>query len=102
MRGLGFGTLVAEDRERGLIKLDGDFGDAFGEALTGADVERDTGPAPVFNEESRRGVGVGVGVGIDAGFLAEAGDVLTADAVGAVLAGHGVAPDLFRGHGLDG
>src|SRR5690349_9062425 len=40
---------LAEKHERRLAKLHGDFRDAPGKALAGANVKRHTAPAPVFN-----------------------------------------------------
>ena len=76
------------------VKADGDVGDALGHALAGANVERDAGPAPVFDLEGHRGVGVGHGLRVNAFFLTEAGEILAADTGRAVLAGGGVLVDF--------
>ena len=78
-----------------LLELDGDLGDALGEALAGADVEGNAGPAPVFDLEAEGGVGLGLGAWMDAVFLAVADDGLAVDGAGAVLAADGVG-------GMDG
>ena len=83
-------SCVLEEKQRRLLELDGDLGDALGEALAGADVEGDTGPAPVFDLEPKRGVGLGLRARMDAIFLAIADDGLAVDDAGAVLAADGV------------
>jgi hypothetical protein len=77
-----------EDHQRRLLELDADLGSAL-EALAGADVEGNAGPAPVVDFELDGGVGLGAGFGIDAILLAVAGDILARFA-GAVLAADGV------------
>ena len=106
--------LVLEEKQGRLLELDGDLGDALGEALAGADVEGDSGPAPVFDLEAEGGVGLGLGARVDAVFLAVADDGLAVDGAGAVLAADGVGgvdggdglPDLdlfgADGGGLEG
>ena len=94
--------LVLEEEQRRLLELDGDLGDALGEALAGADVEGNAGPAPVVDLEAEGGVGLGLGAWVDTIFLAIADDGLAVDGAGAVLAADGVrrggwadgAPDL--------
>ena len=54
---------VLEEEQRRLLELDGDLGDALGEALAGADVERDARPAPVLDFEAEGGVGLGLRAG---------------------------------------
>ncbi len=109
-----FALLVLEEEQRRQLELDGDLGDALGEALAGADVEGNSGPAPVFDLEAEGGVGLGLGARVDAVFLAVADDGLAVDGAGAVLAADGVGgvdggdglPDLdlfgADGGGLEG
>ncbi len=86
---------VFEEEQRRLLELDGDLGDALGEALAGADVEGNAGPAPVLDLEPEGGVGLGLRAWMDAVFLAVADDGLAVDGAGAVLAADGVG-------GMDG
>ena len=55
------------------FELDGDLGDAFGQAFAVAEVERHTSPAPVVDEQFQRNKRLGARVGGDVLFLPIAG-----------------------------
>ena len=92
---------VAEEDKGSAAELNHDFGGALGEALAGAEIERNAGPAPVVDLELEGDEGVGVGLGIDVGFLAIAGELLAVYFAGAVLAANGVREDFLRREGLN-
>ena len=72
--------------------------------LAGAQIERHAGPTPVVDKERHGRVGVGLRVGLYAGFLAESGDILTADGTQQLrtLVAHGVGAERRAGLHGDG
>src|SRR6185312_1381249 len=86
----GLAVLALEEEQRRLLELDGDLGDALGEALARADIEGDAGPAPVLDLEAQSGVGLGVRARMDAIFLAIANGGIAVDGPGTVLPANGV------------
>src|SRR5205085_10892580 len=75
----------AEELERRPAELDGDLGDALGEALARTYVEGHARPAPTVEPHRHHRVSFGGRGGRDALLLAVAGDGLTSDCTRAVL-----------------
>src|SRR4029077_21040149 len=78
------------------------FSSALGEALAGAEVEGNAGPAPVVYEKFQGDEGFGVGLGIDVGFVAVASELLAVHFARAVLAANRVGEDFLGSEGLNG
>ena len=93
---------VAEEDEWRAAKLDDDFGGALREALAGAEVEGNAGPAPVVDLEFQRDEGFGVGVGCDVGLAAIAGNMFAVDGAFVVLAADGVGENILGHERLNG
>ena len=74
--------------------------DALLHALSGAQVERHSGPAPVAHLGLHRGEGLGAAVGVLRVFLVT-GDGSAVGQAGSVLAGDGAALDVVRRHRLE-
>ncbi len=85
------------------LELNHDFRSAFGEALSGAEIERDTGPAPIVDEDAHGDEGFGARCRADAGLLAIAGKFFAVELAGRVLAANDGLRDAFeivRANGL--
>ena len=96
-----FGAFVKEDAG-GIFELDGDFGGAFGEAFSDADVEGDAVPAPVIDIDLEGDVSFGGGGGGDAIFGAVGFDGGAADGADIILGADDIVGDIGRGHGAEG
>src|SRR5437773_11725414 len=79
-----------EELVRRYAELDRDLGRLFRQSLSGAQVERNTFPAPVVDPELQSDVGLGPGVGRDARLLAVARRGHAFDEAAGVLPSHGV------------
>jgi hypothetical protein len=98
----GGATPRREEDMRGATELDADFTDGPGQSFAVAEVEGDTGPAPVIDEEPCGDVGLGVGVGPDTIFLTVGEGRLTVDMAGEVLTADGMILDLGGIQATDG
>src|SRR5205823_11783648 len=85
---------VIED-PRHVLELDGDLRRPLRQPLAGAQVERDTGPAPIVDRHSQRGVRLGPGGGVHSRLLPVAGDLATEHPAGAVLPALGLTRYFF-------
>ena len=97
------GVRFAEEHQRRQLELDRDLRRAAGQALAGAQVEGNVGPAPVLDLELERDEGLDLRIGRDLVLLAVADDLLVTDPARRVLATHDAGADLGVGPlGVDG
>ncbi len=100
---LSIGFAAFEEHQRRLFELDGDFGDALGQVLAGAQVEWHAGPTPAIDKHLQRQVGLGRRAGRNPWFLAIAHHLLSsAEPTGAVLGAYDVGDDILPNHRLQG
>ena len=84
------------------FKMDVDFGDSDRQAFSGAEIKRNTGPAPIVDEDLQGGESFGEGILGDALFLEIAADVLSVNLTGGILGPSHVITDAFAGHRPEG
>ena len=92
----------ADRQMRWPLKLQDHLGHARWQALAGADVERDAGPAPVVDVQPQRREGLGAGERINAGLLPVPRHELLPGPAAAVLAPDRDPGDVLRGGQADG
>src|SRR6202011_3691624 len=86
---------IAKEHERRAAKLNNDFGGALLEALAGAKIEGNSGPAPVVDLQLEGDEGFGVGVRSHVGLAAVTNHRLAANGAGAVLAANHTGEHVF-------
>src|SRR5438477_9474174 len=99
---IGFGFAAAEDNVGRAFELNDDFGGAFGEAFAGAEIERNISPAPVVDQKFCSNKSLGTRFGIDVLFFAIAGNDLSGEGAGRILAADNGLRDHFEVEGTNG
>src|SRR6201998_1470370 len=93
---------AAENDVGSALELNDDFGGALGEALAGAEIKRDIGPAPVVDEKFCGDESFRARLRADVLFLAIAGDRLAGDGSLRVLAADDRLSNHFQIEGANG
>jgi len=94
-------ALLSEEDVRGWAELDAHFTGAERERLARAQVERDSGPAPVIHQQLESDESLDVRVPRDSFLVAVSRDLPAGDFTGGVLTAHHLAGHIQRVHGPD-
>ena len=93
--------MFVEEDAGGVFEDERDFGASLGEPFAAAEIEGDSGPAPVVDVEAEGYIGLDIRLGGDVFFLAVADDILSVDVAGSILASDDAAFEVLRGKGAD-